>query len=127
MQTTNKRRPFGISLYAFVLILLLILTSVVIAGYYLDLSIPSIFSANQQKTITSVQPSNHSASIAAQQVSVQPHTLVGNKEWVRHYPTKQVSFQTNVLVENKKWARHYPTKQVPFQTNVLVENKEWSR
>ena len=127
MQTTNKGPLFGISLYALVLILVLVLTSVALAGYYLDLSLPSIFSGNQPNTITSIQPSNPSSSISAQQVLVQPNVLVENREWARHYPIKHVSFQTNVLVENKEWARHYPIKQVPFQTNVLVENKEWSR
>jgi hypothetical protein len=128
MQTTNKGRLFGISLSAFMLILALVLASAgAIAVYYLDLSIPSIFSANQPEMSTSIQPSNLSVSISVPQVSVQPAILVENKEWARHYPTRQVPFQKNTLVENKKWARHYPTKQVPFQTHILVENKEWSR
>ena len=127
MQTTNKGRPFGISLYALVLILVLVLTSVAIAGYFLDLSFPSIFGGIQAKTTTSIQPSNTSASISVQRVSVQPNVLVENREWARHNFAQSVAFQTNVLVENKEWARHYPIKQVPFQTNVLVENKEWSR
>jgi hypothetical protein len=128
MQITNKGRPFGIPLYAFVLILVLVLTSAgVIAGYYLDLSIPSIFSGNQPKTTTSIQSSDPSAPISAQPVSVQPNILVENREWARHNFAQSDSFQTNVLVENKEWARHYHTKQVPFQTNILVENKEWSR
>ena len=127
MQTTNKGRLFGISLFALVLIIVLVLTSAALAVYYLDLSLPSIFNGNQPKATTSIQLSDPSTSISTRQVSVQPNVLVENKEWARHYPIKQVPFQTNVLVENKEWARHYPIKQVPFQTNVLVENKEWSR
>jgi hypothetical protein len=150
MQTTNRKHPFGMPLYAFVLILVLVLTSAgVIAGHYLDLNVPSIFSGNQPKTTTSRQPSNPSVlpsvqqvpfesnnllehkewaqNNSIQQVSARPNILVENRDWSRHSSVQPASFKTNALVENKEWARHAYTQQSPFQTNILVENREWGR
>lgn len=128
MQTTDKKSPFGIPLYAFVIILVLVLASAgAIAGRYLDLNLSTIFSGNQPKTTTSIQPNNSSVSISAQQVSVQPHILVENRAWARHGFAQPAPFQANVLVENKEWARHDSAQQISVQPNILVENKEWSR
>ena len=127
MQTTDKRRPFGIPLYVFVLILVLALAFVgAIAGYYLDLSMPSIFSGNQSNAATSIQTDSVSNPTFAQQVPFQSDILVENRAWSRH-AAQQVPFQTGVLVENRAWSRQPSARQVPFQTSHLVENRDWSR